>query len=170
MTPSRLWLYRYEWSTLNAAGEGRLRGSTGAWTVLAEAPDDGGNLGSAEHCDAIIMLCTGNSMACSLAEDFEDATARTWVGYVGCADEADARMGIERFEGTCDLGIELGRCDEDRLEIPASILDEIEFLVNIERNGVVGHNVLVSLSTETSANILCRYIGQLWGYSHDCVA
>jgi hypothetical protein len=45
------------------------------------------------------------------------------VGYEGCAEEL--RTGIERVEGICDLGMEMGRWDEDRQEMPASILEEM---------------------------------------------
>ena len=36
--------------------------------------------------------------------------------------DAGARSGMERDDGRCDLGIELGRWEGAREEIPASIL------------------------------------------------
>jgi hypothetical protein len=122
MTPSRLWLYRYPWSTLNAAGDGSVIGRTGTWSVPDDGGDEGGSREMEEHCAAITILCTGNRNTCSLAEDFEDAMARTCVGYVGWAGEPDMRIGIDMECGTCDLGIVVGKCDDDRAEIPASIL------------------------------------------------
>jgi len=113
-------VYRYEWRILNAAGEGSASGSTGRWRIPDWEPEDVGNRGSAEHWAAMTMLCTGNMNTCSLADGFEDATASTWVGYVGCPED-DERAGMESAWGTCDLGMEVGICEEGREEIPASI-------------------------------------------------
>ena len=54
-TPLRLWLYMYVCIILNAAGEGRDRGSTGTCSLDDEGREDVGNCGSEEHCDARTM-------------------------------------------------------------------------------------------------------------------
>jgi hypothetical protein len=59
----------------------------------------------------------GNIKTCSFAEDFEEPTARTWVGYVGCVEVG--RIWIEREGGSWDFDIEVGI---DNAAIPASIL------------------------------------------------
>lgn len=58
----------------------------------------------------------GNIKACSFAEDFEEPTASTWVGYVGCPEVG--RIGMESEGGSCDFGMEVGM---DNAAIPASI-------------------------------------------------
>jgi hypothetical protein len=59
----------------------------------------------------------GNIKACSFAEDFEDPTARTWVGYVGWPEVY--RIGMAREGGSWDFEMEVGI---DNAAIPASIL------------------------------------------------
>ena len=41
---------------------------------------------------------------------------------------------MDRLCGTCDLGIEVGRCEEGRDEFAASILQEINELVQFRRD------------------------------------
>lgn len=55
--------------------------------------------------------------ACSFEEDFDDATASTWVGYIGWLEVC--RIGMESEGGSCDLNIEVGI---DSAAMPASIL------------------------------------------------
>ena len=65
------------------------------------------------------MLWIGNIMRCSFGEDFEDPTARTWVGYEGWLELEVCRIGMERERGSWDFDIEVGI---DNAAIPASIL------------------------------------------------
>lgn len=60
----------------------------------------------------------GNIKTCSCADDFEDPTASTWVGYVGWLEAG--RIGMESEGGSWDFDMEVGI---DNAAIPASILD-----------------------------------------------
>lgn len=95
------------------------------WSVPVDGGEETGSRGSVEQFAAIMMLCTGNMNTCSFGEDFDEEMASTWVGYVGCAAEEEDRNGMESTCGTCDLGMVLGRCDDGKAEMPASILRRV---------------------------------------------
>lgn len=81
--------------TLKAAGEGSARGNTGSWREPPDGFDVAEMRGSPEQWAARTTLWTGKRKTCSLTDDFE-ATARTCVGCVGCADD-DERCGTVNF-------------------------------------------------------------------------
>jgi len=58
----------------------------------------------------------GNIKTCSFAEDFEEPTASTWVGYVGWLEVG--LIGMEREGGSWDFDMEVGI---DSAATPASI-------------------------------------------------
>jgi hypothetical protein len=109
----------------NAAGDGRDRGRTGRWSVCeCGCCWEGGRRGRSAQWEARIREWIGKTERDSWDEDFDDETARMCVGYVVCDD--GERSGMEREDGRCDLGIELGRWEGEREEIPASICGALE--------------------------------------------
>ena len=73
----------------------------------------------------------GNNTTCSFGEDFEDPTASTWVGYVGCWLEEVGRIGMESEGGSWDFDMEVGI---DNAAMPASILNRQNALASYGTN------------------------------------
>ena len=112
---------------MNAAGEGRASWRTVKVMVPDDVLEDGGNGGIAEHRAAMTRSCTGNINTSSLADDTKDATASTWVGYIGWVPD-EGQTGMRSAGGTSDLAMEVGSCEVDRAVMPARILRDIDLL------------------------------------------
>jgi hypothetical protein len=63
------------------------------------------------------------------------------------------------------LGIEVGKWEEERDEIPTSILHDTNALIRTQHG--IGMDILVCLHLEAFVDVLCRYVGKLWNYSMD---
>jgi hypothetical protein len=111
------------WRMENAAGEGRDKGRTGRWREWElGCCGDGGSRGRSAQWEARTREWMGKMERASWDDDdLEADTATMWVGKVDAEEEED-RRGMARDVGRCERGMEVGRWEGAREEIPASIL------------------------------------------------